>query len=187
MLGFRKSMQDVVYLQHITLVRLRQTLRKNLTGAVNGSAYSDGVIASDPPWLRMSVGDPGLPRGQSHDRLHIVARGLRDRNVVDMEAVHHRREYGVGGGETPEQKGSAHAEGRARMRPGGFDAGDVRLYLIAERDRLDWPAEIRWARLPQGDEASMHFAGERTGMSASGLPFRPHCLCGIGLGNILND
>src|ERR1700722_9980646 len=104
-----------------------------------------------------------------------------------MQAVDDRREHGVGGGETPEQKGSDPAEGRARMRPGGFDARDVRLYLIAERDRLDWPAEIRWARLPQGDEASMHFAGERAGVGASGFAFRPNRLFGIGLCKVFDD
>ncbi len=59
--------------------------------------YSDGVIALDPPRLGLGVGDPCLPRRQSHDHFHIGARRLRDRHIVDMEAVDHRREHRVGG------------------------------------------------------------------------------------------
>ena len=54
-------------------------------------------------------------------------------------------------------------------------------------DRPDWPAEIRWARLPQRAEPGVHFTGERTGVGASGFAFRPDRLFGMGLGNIFDD
>ena len=104
-----------------------------------------------------------------------------------MKAVDHGREHGVGRGKAPKQKGSAPAEGRARMRPGGFNARGVRLDLIVERDRLDRPAKIRWARLPQRDEPRVHFAGERAGVGASGFAFRPYRLFGMDLRKVFDD
>ena len=88
-----------------------------------------------------------------------------------MEAIDHRREHRVGGGEAPEQKGSAPAECRARMRPGGFDARDVGPDLVAERNRPDRPAEIRRTRLPQrANPACISLASERAWARAA-LPF----------------
>jgi hypothetical protein len=40
MLGFRKSMQDVVYLQHIALVTPSLDFTEGLAGAVTGFAFS---------------------------------------------------------------------------------------------------------------------------------------------------
>src|SRR5262249_26129561 len=90
-------------------------------------------------------------------------------------------------GKAPEQEGPAPPEGRACMRPRGFDAHDVGANLVAKCDRLDRPAEIRRACLSQCDEARMHFACERAGMSASGFALRPHRLSGKGLRKVFDD
>src|SRR3984957_7690288 len=124
MLGFRKSMQDVVYLQHIALVMPSPDFTEGPQGgsspiidhrddevagreseapsparAQRASAsvrrgprlrfWSDCVIAFDPPRFGMRVRNPRLPRRQSHDRLHVGACRVRDRYVVDMEAINH--------------------------------------------------------------------------------------------------
>src|ERR1700722_8479437 len=149
MLGFRESMQDVVYLQHIAPVERPPDLTEGPRRRCHRvRLWSNGVIAFDPPGFGMRVGDPSLPRRESHDRLHIGARVRRHRDVVDMKAVDDGRVHRVGRGKAPEQEGSAPAESGSRMRPGGFDTSDIRLYLIAKRDGLDGPAKIRRTRLP---------------------------------------
>src|SRR6202161_4225609 len=145
MLGFRKSMQDVVYLQHIALVGPPPDFTEG--PHLERLCYLDGVITFDPPGFGMRVRDPSLPRRQSHDRVHIGARLRRHQDVVDMKPVDDGREHGVSGGKAPEQEGSTPAEGRACMRPRGFDACDVCANLVTEGNRLDRPAEGRWACL----------------------------------------
>src|SRR3984957_18579995 len=110
--------------------------------------WSDCFIAFDPPRFGMRVANPRLPRRQSHDRLHVGACRVRDRYVVDMEAIDHRREHRIGGGEAPEQIWPPSAVRGARVLPGGFDASDIGPNFIVELDRPDWPAEIHRTSLP---------------------------------------
>ena len=110
--------------------------------------------------FRFGLRTPLLPGGQRHHCLHVGAGGGRDRHVIDMQTIDHRREHRVGGRKIPEEKGASLTELLAGLSKSLFEAGDIGACLGGQLALFDLAAHIHRQQLAHAHEARMHFGGE---------------------------